>query len=58
MTRLPYRFSASEVVTPRSAPTRGEHNAEVLGELLGVDDARLRELEELGAVLQDTPEER
>jgi CoA:oxalate CoA-transferase len=58
VTRLPYRFSHSRTRVPTSAPTRGEHNAEVLAELLGLDEARLRELEAAGVILADTPDDR
>ena len=43
MTRLPYRFSTSEVRAARPAPLRGEHNAEVLAEVLGMDPARIED---------------
>ncbi len=39
--RLPYRFSASRIGTERSAPRRGEHNTEVLREVLGYDAGRI-----------------
>ncbi|MEN8182438.1 MAG: CoA transferase [Myxococcota bacterium] len=57
VTRLPYRFSRSELRPVRSAPTRGEHNEEVLRELLGLDAERIRALRESGAILQGTPDE-
>ena len=34
----------------RSAPTPGEHNAQVLGELLGMDDAQIQSLAEQGVI--------
>ena len=37
--RSPYRFSAAESGTRRVAPWRGEHNAEVLRDWLGLEDA-------------------
>ena len=52
MPRLPYRFSGAEVGWQRPAPLRGEHNAEVLREVLGFDDARVRALLAAG-VLRD-----
>ena len=52
VTRLPYRFSGTEVRARRAAPRRGEHNAEVLREVLGFDDARVRALLVAG-VLRD-----
>jgi CoA:oxalate CoA-transferase len=57
VTRLPYGFSRSELRTPRSAPTRGEHNAEVLGELLGLDEERIEALAAAGAILRGSPDE-
>ena len=57
VTRLPYRFSRSELRTPTSAPTRGEHNAEVFGELLGLDEERIEALTAAGAILRGSPEE-
>jgi crotonobetainyl-CoA:carnitine CoA-transferase CaiB-like acyl-CoA transferase len=49
--RLPYRFSASAVRARRPAPRRGEHNAEVLREWLGLDPARVEELARSGVLL-------
>ncbi len=51
VTRLPYRFSRSGMSTPRSAPRRGQHNAEVLREVLELGDERVRALEESGVLL-------
>jgi CoA:oxalate CoA-transferase len=51
--RLPYRFSASEVRARHPAPLRGEHNAEVLRELLGFDDERVAALARSGVLLAD-----
>jgi CoA:oxalate CoA-transferase len=51
VTRLPYRFSASTVRASRPAPLRGEHNAEVLRDVLGLDDARIAALTEAGVLL-------
>jgi len=52
VTRLPYRFSGGDVGSQRPAPLRGEHNAEVLREVLGFDEARVRQLLAAG-VLRD-----
>ena len=51
--RLPYRFSRSACAPRRPAPRRGEHNAEVLGELLGFDGERVRALEKSGVLHAD-----
>jgi len=48
--RAPYRFSGSRCETPRAAPRRGEHNEEVLRELLGYDAARIDALAAAGVV--------
>jgi len=53
VTRLPYRFSASEVAARRPAPRRGEHNAEVLQEVLGLDAARVAALAAAGVLLAE-----
>jgi CoA:oxalate CoA-transferase len=50
VTRLPYRFSQSACEPQRPAPTLGEHNAEVLGELLGLSKAHIDELERAGVL--------
>ncbi len=39
--RLPYRFSASRIGPARAAPRRGEHNGEVLRDVLGYDAGRV-----------------
>ena len=54
MPRLPYRFSGGDVGPQRPAPLRGEHNAEVLRELLGFDDARIAALEANAVLLTET----
>jgi crotonobetainyl-CoA:carnitine CoA-transferase CaiB-like acyl-CoA transferase len=53
MPRLPYRFSASSVRATRPAPLRGEHNAEVLAEVLGMDPARIEALVAAGVLLAE-----
>ena len=45
-----YRFSDTPVRDDGRAPLLGEHTADVLSELCGVDDARLEELREKGIV--------
>jgi CoA:oxalate CoA-transferase len=49
--RPPARFSASKNEVRGPAPRPGEHGAELLRELLGFDDARIRALTESGALL-------
>jgi CoA:oxalate CoA-transferase len=51
--RLPYRFSRSEVRAQRPAPRRGEHNAEVLRELLALDESRIAALAAAGVLLAE-----
>lgn len=55
--RPPARFSASRNEIRTRAPRRGEQNAEVLGELLGYSDARIRELEERSVLSASTSED-
>jgi crotonobetainyl-CoA:carnitine CoA-transferase CaiB-like acyl-CoA transferase len=55
--RLPYRFSRTSLREGRPAPTRGEHNAEVLRELLGLDAEQIGALEAAGVLLAASPEE-
>jgi crotonobetainyl-CoA:carnitine CoA-transferase CaiB-like acyl-CoA transferase len=48
---LPARFSTiAGPVHRRAAPMLGEHNREVLGDLLGLDDAAINDLERLGVI--------
>jgi crotonobetainyl-CoA:carnitine CoA-transferase CaiB-like acyl-CoA transferase len=51
--RAPYRFSGETCPIRRPAPRRGEHNAEVLREWLGIGDERLRDLAERGVLRSD-----
>ena len=46
----PLNLSATPVSYDRPAPKLGEHTGEVLGELLGFDEARLAELRRLGVI--------
>ncbi len=45
---LPYRLNGAGIAIERGAPALGQHTDEVLRELLGFDDARLRELSDNG----------
>lgn len=45
---LPYRLNGAGIEIERAAPALGQHTDEVLRELLGFDDARLRELADRG----------
>jgi len=51
----PWRFSDAESGVHGAAPYRGEHNREVLRELLGFDDARLDALEAAGILSARVP---
>jgi len=53
VTRLPYRFSGTEVRASRPAPRRGEHNREVLRELLALSPDRIATLESAGVLLAE-----
>lgn len=46
---LPVRFSASDWTIERGAPLLGQHNREVFGGILGMSDAELDRLAEVGA---------
>jgi len=46
----PIKMSKTPVTYRRAAPMVGEHNKEVLGELLGLDDAAIAKLAENGAI--------
>jgi crotonobetainyl-CoA:carnitine CoA-transferase CaiB-like acyl-CoA transferase len=48
--RSPWRFSRSQAGVRGPAPRRGEHNAEVLREILGYDTARIEALRAAGVL--------
>ena len=56
--RMPYRFSGQRRPPPGPAPRRGEHNREVLRELLGYDEARIDALSAAGVLQQSPADER
>jgi CoA:oxalate CoA-transferase len=56
--RAPYHFDGETCPVSRPAPRRGEHNGEVLAEVLGYAPARIRELAERGVLQWDPPESR
>ena len=47
---FPFRFSTFDLKHRRPPPLLGEHNHEVLGGLLGLDDEAIRKLEEQGEI--------
>jgi crotonobetainyl-CoA:carnitine CoA-transferase CaiB-like acyl-CoA transferase len=51
VTGLPYHFSAAQPEIRRRAPRRGEHNADVLADWLGLDQAAVDGLAALGVLL-------
>ena len=53
VTRAPMRFSDAKVEIPRPAPTLGQHNAEVVGELLGYSEAKITALLADGLLVQE-----
>jgi len=53
--RAPYHFGGETCPIQRPAPKRGQHNAEVLREVLHYDDARIRELERAGVLVASAP---
>ncbi len=56
--RSPARFSATRNEIRGRSARRGEHNREVLAEVLGYDDEKIRELEELQILSAASPDER
>ena len=58
MVRSPARFSAVRNEIRGRSARRGEHNREVLSELLGYDDARIDSLEKEGVLSAASPDER
>lgn len=58
LVKPPARFSESENAIRGSAPTRGEHNREVLADLLGYDAAHIDRLERAGVISASDPSER
>ncbi len=57
LVRSPYRFSRSSCYVRAPAPKRGEHNAEVLHDLLGLEHERIRELESAGVISTAPPDQ-
>jgi crotonobetainyl-CoA:carnitine CoA-transferase CaiB-like acyl-CoA transferase len=57
LVRPPARFSSSANAVRARAPRRGEHNREVLQDLLGYADSEVLELERTGVVSTAPPEE-
>jgi len=50
MLPLPIKYLGEELPTPAFAPTVGEHNEQVLREVLGYDDAKIAKLKGVGAL--------
>jgi crotonobetainyl-CoA:carnitine CoA-transferase CaiB-like acyl-CoA transferase len=50
MLPLPIKFVGEELPAPALAPTVGEHNEQVLREVLGYDDAEIAKLKDAGAL--------
>ena len=55
VTQSPYRWSAAKSGVRGPAPYRGEHNAEVLTEWLGVGRAEVKRLESVGVLGREVP---
>ncbi len=55
--RAPYRFAGATCPVRRPAPRRGEHNGEILREVLGYDARRIEELVAAGVLSSDSPPE-
>jgi crotonobetainyl-CoA:carnitine CoA-transferase CaiB-like acyl-CoA transferase len=51
--RLPIRYSRTPMVDPVAAPAVGQHTEEVLREMLGFDEDRLKRFRETGAFGDD-----
>ena len=56
--RTPYRFDGKRRPVPSPAPRRGEHNREVLEELLGYDAERIAALSEADVLQEAAPDAR
>ena len=55
VTQSPYRFSGAKSGVRGPAPHRGEHNAAVLSDWLGLDEAAVSALQDQGALLASQP---
>ena len=55
VTQSPYRFSSAKSGVRGPAPHRGEHNADVLSDWLGFDEAAISALRDQGALLASQP---
>ena len=54
---LPIHFNSTPVTYKRAAPLFGEHNTEVLTEILGLSPGEIESLEEDGVIADLPPEE-